>query len=129
MEKGNRKLGSIIVIIAVLLIAIIAMALPKFRTVEYENTSNIDNYPQGAIVKSGSAKGYKSDICVDVIIKGDEILDIVVTKHGDTNSYFNKSSKLIDNIVETQSIKVDTISGATKSSEGILKAVENALAQ
>jgi len=127
VKKGKKKLGGIILIIAVVLI--VTVVFPKFRTVAYENTSNMDNYPQGTVVKSGSAEGYKSDISVDVIIKDEKILDVIITKHGDTNSFFDKSNTVVKAIVETQSIEVDTIAGATKSSEGIIGAVEDAIAE
>ncbi len=127
MKKGNKKF--LVVIPIVVIVLMVTVIIPKFRTVPYASASNIDTYQKGAVVKKGSAEGYKSDVDVDVIVKGDEIIDVVVTKHADTNSFFDKSSALIDDIIQEQTTEVDTVSGATKSSEGIIGAIEDALSK
>ena len=45
----------------------------------------------------------------------------------DTPSYFSRASALINTIIQKQSTSVDTVSGATYSSRGIIEAVRNAL--
>lgn len=47
----------------------------------------------------------------------------------DGDSYIQSASGLISNIIATQSTNVDTVSGATYSSVGIIEAVRNALSQ
>lgn len=90
-------------------------------------SANLEDYPIGTVITKGSAEGYKSDITLDVVSYENEIIDIVVTKHNDTSRYFDSASTVIDDIINEQSIEVDTITGATISSLGIINAVESTL--
>ncbi|MBO5247294.1 MAG: FMN-binding protein [Eubacterium sp.] len=62
---------------------------------------------------------------VEVQIKNHEILAINILEH--LNERGEPAEKLLDDIVEMQNIYVDTVSGATNSSNVLKKAVENAL--
>lgn len=77
----------------------------------------------------GTGKGFAGNIKVKVDIAGGKIsaISIVSTKDGD--SYVKSASSLLDTIVEKQSTNVDTVSGATFSSRGIISAVRSALSQ
>ena len=75
----------------------------------------------------GSGVGFKSTIKVEVEIKGGKIESIEVIENGDDPDYFEKAKALIQSIISTQSTKVDSISGATRSSDGIKSAVNDAL--
>lgn len=77
----------------------------------------------------GTGKGFAGNIKVKVDIAGGKIsaISIVSTKEGD--SYVKSASSLLDTIVEKQSTNVDTVSGATFSSRGIIAAVRSALSQ
>lgn len=77
----------------------------------------------------GTGKGFAGNIKVKVDIAGGKIsaISIVSTKDGD--SYVKSASSLLDTIVEKQSTNVDTVSGATFSSRGIIAAVRSALSQ
>ena len=77
----------------------------------------------------GTGKGFAGNIKVRVDIAGGKIsaISIVSTKDGD--SYVKSASSLLDTIVEKQSTNVDTVSGATFSSRGIIAAVRSALSQ
>lgn len=77
----------------------------------------------------GTGKGFAGNIKVKVDIAGGKIsaISIVSTKDGD--SYVKSASSLLDIIVEKQSTNVDTVSGATFSSRGIIAAVRSALSQ
>ncbi|MCD8231448.1 MAG: FMN-binding protein [Clostridiales bacterium] len=77
----------------------------------------------------GSATGFAGTVTVKVIISGGEISSISIVSHSDGSSYMAKASALLDSIVSTQSTNVDTVSGATYSSVGLINAVRNALAQ
>jgi len=77
----------------------------------------------------GSATGFKSTIKVKVVIKDGKIANISVVSHGDDASYFNRAKAVLGRIVLKQSTNVDTVSGATYSSAGLIKAVRNALAK
>ena len=78
---------------------------------------------------TGSARGYKSVITVQVTISGGKITDIQVVSQGDDEPYFSNARAVIQRVISSQSMNVDTVSGATYSSTGILVAIKNALLQ
>lgn len=79
---------------------------------------------------TGSAQGFGGTIKVEVTIKNGKIKSIkVLSASGETKSYFDKAKKLLNTMVKKQSTNVDAVSGATYSSNGIIKAVRNALAK
>ena len=84
------------------------------------------NYPDG--VYTGSAQGYGGTITVQVTVVGGQITSIeILSASGETASFFSLAKGVIDRILAAQTWKVDAISGATYSSDGIKAAVENAL--
>ena len=76
---------------------------------------------------TGSGQGYKSVITVAVTISGGKITAIEIVSAGDDEPYFSNAKGLISSVIAAQSTSVDTISGATYSSKGILVAIKNAL--
>lgn len=78
-------------------------------------------------VYNGTAEGYNGDLTVAVTIKKGKITKIVITETEDDKAYLDKAKAVIKRIISTQSTKVDTVSGATFSSVGIIGAVEDAL--
>ena len=77
----------------------------------------------------GTGKGFAGTMKVKVDIAGGKIASISIVSTKDGDSYVKSASSLIDTIVEKQSTNVDTVSGATFSSRGIISAVRNALSQ
>lgn len=77
----------------------------------------------------GSATGFAGPIKVKVVISGGKIASIEIVSTSDGSSYISKASAITGKIVFSQSTNVDTVSGATYSSVGIINAVRNALAQ
>lgn len=79
---------------------------------------------------TGSAQGWGGTTKVSVSVKNNKITGIQVLSNQDTPSYFNKAkSTIISAILKKQSTNVDAVSGATFSSNGIIKAVRNALSK
>ena len=62
---------------------------------------------------------------VDVTVQGYKIVGIVINEHKSGRGA--PAESIIDEVLTTQSLEVDAISGATNSSKVILKAIENAL--
>ena len=86
------------------------------------------DYKDGEYI--GSAKGFGGKISVKVTIKDGKITSIkVLSASGETGSYFARAKAVIGVILKKQSTNVDAVSGATYSSNGIIKAVRNALAK
>lgn len=76
----------------------------------------------------GQANGYRGLVKVSVTVKDHKITAIKVLSNSDDAAFFNRASVcVIKNILAKQSLKVDVVSGATYSSNGIIKAVKNAL--
>ncbi|MCD8019692.1 MAG: FMN-binding protein [Clostridiales bacterium] len=79
---------------------------------------------------TGSAQGFGGTIKVQVTIKDSKIKSIsVLSASGETSSYLSKAKAVLTSIVSKQSTNVDTVSGATYSSAGLIKAVRNALSK
>lgn len=64
---------------------------------------------------------------VEVEVKDNKIITIKILKH--ITMMGKPAEKIIDEVIKTQSLMVDAISGATISSKTILKAIELALAK
>lgn len=76
----------------------------------------------------GSAFGFGDLITVSVTIKDGRITDIsVLNASGEDRPYYNQSLPLLDEMIDKQSTEVDTVSGATLTSEGLIGAVADAL--
>jgi uncharacterized protein with FMN-binding domain len=79
-------------------------------------------------VYSGSASGYHGMTSVQVTVENGYITAVEVLSTGDDMEFFNRAKCcVIPDILSEQSVDVDTVSGATFSSDAILGAVSNAL--
>ncbi len=95
---------------------------------EIEHEIQKSKYSDG--VYKGIAEGYKSNITVEVTIKDNEINDVQIVSHNESHGYYEEPIDIIPKqIIKTQSTGVDTISGATWTSRGILNAVNDALSK
>lgn len=78
----------------------------------------------------GLGTGKNPGIKVRVTIKNDNITDITIISYNDNEEYFSEAAAVIPgSIIEAQSTNVDTVCGATLSSNGIIKAVADALSK
>lgn len=84
-------------------------------------------YRDGTYYGIGTGFGGTMKVCV--VVSGGKIASIDIVEDNDTPSYFSSASSLISTILSTQSTNVDTVSGATYSSRGIIEAVRSALSQ
>ena len=75
----------------------------------------------------GTATGYGGPLTVRITIKDGKLTDIKVISQTETPEYFNRAKAVIDNILSSGSVDVDSVSGATISSNAIKKAVADAL--
>ena len=81
-------------------------------------------------VYTAQANGNNGPVTVEVEVSDAEILSVKVTEHAETAGLSDTPIERIPaKIVEGQTLAVDTISGATNTSNAILKAAEDALAQ
>mgnify|MGYP002627188272 FL=1 len=76
----------------------------------------------------GTGQGYGGPITVSVTIEYDLLTDVHVLSHEKEDpAYFDLAEPLVNKVMSAQSLDVDTVSGATFSSKGILEAINNAL--
>lgn len=97
-----------------------------------EDTKSVDvsagSYADGTY--EGCADGFGKDLKVAVTINSGNISDIKVTSNNETPGFCEKAFEAVPaGIIAKQSTDVDTVSGATYSSVGIINAVNDALSK
>lgn len=97
----------------------------KNQIQEQQKDENI-KYIDG--IYEGEADGYGGTVIVQVSIENDTLKELnIISAEKEDKAYFDAAIAVIDSILEKQSTDVDTVSGATFSSNGIIHATENAL--
>lgn len=108
---------------------------PAEPTIVADDTSIADETKANTIYKDGeytaSATGYSGGLKVKVIIENDRIESIEIISHNEVGKQYYEEAleKIPQAIIEAQSAEVDVITGATKTSKGVIKAVNKALEQ
>jgi uncharacterized protein with FMN-binding domain len=123
---------SLFIAITILVATAIMSAYSAFKN--HVQTTKIRNLPVSAIDLNSINNGdYEGNFCytrfcykVKVTVAENKITQIEVLNNRKTE-YAEKALSIINKIIESQSLQVDAISGATISSKCIIKAVENAL--
>ncbi len=82
--------------------------------------------------KSATGKAYGNNsevpIEVEVTVSGGKITEIKIINHEETEGISDPAFEQIPpGIMDSQRVKIDVVSGATRSSEGIMRAVADAL--
>ncbi|MCD7821206.1 MAG: FMN-binding protein [Clostridiales bacterium] len=91
-----------------------------------EEAEAASGYQDGAY--TGAGTGFGGEITVSVTIEDGAIAGVeLVSAAGEDPAYLAQAETLLDRIVSAQSADLDTVSGATFSSTGILEAARNAL--
>jgi uncharacterized protein with FMN-binding domain len=81
-------------------------------------------------VYKGAGMGFEDMINVKVTVVDGKINSISVLSHDDTPRIANRAFELLTtNIISSQKLDVDTISGATYSSKGFIEAVKKSLSK
>ena len=79
---------------------------------------------------TAAAQGMNGDVTVHVTFSDSAIKKIEIGKHGETPGISDAAiKKMPEQILKTQSLAVDTVSGATLTSNAILEAVASAVEQ
>ncbi len=103
------------------------LALPKVWT----GNSFVGNIPTTNLkdgVYQGEAKGFAARIVSEVLIKNGEIINIRVLDHHESKGWYDEVFMVLPKeIVNKQTLQVDAISGATKTSKGLIRSIEDAL--
>ena len=76
----------------------------------------------------GSAEGYGGQVVMKVVIEDGIITNVEALSHsGEDPSYWDMAKGIASDIVDAQSTEVDTVSGATYTSNGIINATTKGL--
>lgn len=94
-----------------------------------QSTSTTGTVPYKEGIYYGTAEGYSGNVSVAVVIQEHTIKAILVTETSDDEAFFNRAMDVVKNVLKNQNTDVDTVSGATYSSKGLLGAIKNALKQ
>lgn len=86
---------------------------------------NAEGMKAGTYVKT--VKGFNEGLKVEVVLSESKIESVKVLEYNETAPGWPALEKMPAAIVEAQSIAVDTVAGATRTSEGIIEAVKQAL--
>lgn len=98
--------------------------MEKYEAATQEQTAT--GYKDGTY--EGTGTGFSGDLTVEVTVKDTKISKVEIKDTSDDEEYLSKASALLDEIVENQGTDgVDTVSGATFSSNGILDAFNDAM--
>ncbi len=106
----------------------------KDRTPSTFLNSDKPNVPHGNLAADyldgtyeGEAEGFGGTLRVSVVIENGKIKSVEVLSNSETPEYYKQASAVIDEIVSANSVYVDSVSGATITSDAIKEAVYNAL--
>lgn len=76
----------------------------------------------------GAGMGFGGEITVSVTVADGKVAEItVLSADGEDPAYYDQALAVLDEIVSAQSTEVDTVSGATFSSTGLIEAAVDAL--
>lgn len=76
----------------------------------------------------GSGQGFGGEITVRLTVQDQKLVKAeIVSAPKETKEYLDSAKAILDTAVKKQAVQVDTVSGATLSSNGILEAMKHAM--
>lgn len=125
---GNRKVSrKVYIVLMLVLFFILWLGLPNLWGGNLSGQDiRIGNLRDGTY--QGEAKGFARKIVTEVKITGGIIEEIEIIEHGESKGWYEEVFMVLPReIIKRQRLHIDGISGATKTSKGLLKSVENAV--
>ncbi len=129
METENRYRG-VATLIVVLFIAFFVVLETKLLAggSQAESPLGANGYNAGEYI--GTGNGNNGEIKVKVTFSDTEIVSVEVVEHGESAGICEPAiEQLPEQIINAQSFKVDAVSGATMTSNGVMQAVKDAMGQ
>jgi uncharacterized protein with FMN-binding domain len=126
MKHRAKRAGIItgIVVIVVLLVYCKTSANAKSATGNITfQIVNAAGVPDG--VYNGSYEIGPVKVIIRATIKGESIVDIDILEH--RRGLGGKAERIVEDVIQSQRLDIEAVSGATVSSKAILKAIEDAL--
>ncbi|MFA5523124.1 MAG: FMN-binding protein, partial [Tissierellales bacterium] len=97
----------------------------------WSGQASIEDVSLGALKDGsyrGESKGFATKITTEVKITNGKITEIKVINHKESKGWYEEVFMVIpEKIIEKQRLNVDVISGATKSSKGLINSIDNAV--
>lgn len=123
-----KKKKIVIILVCAMLFVFIGVKVMSDALVDDVNSltissPNLENISDGVYIGEYSVTPVRAK--VEVLVKEHKIADINIVEH--ENGLGGKAEKIVNDVIDRQSLDVDAVSGATVSSKCIIKAVENAL--
>lgn len=79
-------------------------------------------------IYEGSGDGFGGEIKVRLTVKDNKLEKVeILSAENETKDYLESAKKILDDTIDKQSVDVDTVSGATFSSNGIISAMKDAI--
>ncbi|MFW6269474.1 MAG: FMN-binding protein [Bacillota bacterium] len=101
-------------------------AVEKSEDKESSSAESADDKTEEVL--KGTGEGYGGDVEVEVVMEGEKIKEVKVVSNDETPDIAGDAiEQLPQKIVEEQDYEVDSVSGATRTSEAIKEAVQDAL--
>jgi uncharacterized protein with FMN-binding domain len=127
VKKVLKILGLVFLSIFILVIGtafvVKSMGLSTEKEVIQIDKVDLDKIADGTYM--GEYSGGLVKAAVEVHVKDHQIIEIIILKHD--NGLGKKAEKIVDEVIKQQTLDVEVVSGATTSSQVILKAVEVAI--
>lgn len=122
--KKNKKtfIATLIILVCVLFAACFLVNKPETQQINSIDVSLIDDG-----VYTGECDNKLVKAGVEVQVEDGRITNIKILEH--ENGLGSKAETIVNRVIQGQTLNVDAVTGATYSSNTILKAIENALHQ
>jgi len=118
-----KKYLSITISIILILWILVGCSNDANTNAESEPEQNFETY-------EGVGTGNYGEIKLEVTMDGEDIVDIKILNHAETAGLSDAAFEQVPiKIIETDNPDVDTVSGATNTSKGIIEAVKDALSK
>lgn len=126
MKSKSIKLFLCILLIGLMAVGIVGCASKE----EPAGPAPVENAIYKAGTYTAAAKGHNGDVKVEVVFDDTSLVSVKVLEHAETPGIGDIAiDRLSEEIVKGQTLSVDSVSGATFTSQAILAAVEDCVKQ
>jgi uncharacterized protein with FMN-binding domain/ferredoxin len=128
LKAGNKNVSvTAYIILMLILFTVLWLGLPQLWDGSQSSGYIVPNTLKSGTYQ-GEAKGFAGKIITEIYITEGKITDIKVIKHQESKGWYEEVYMMLPReIISKQRLQVDAISGATKTSKGLIKSIENAL--
>jgi uncharacterized protein with FMN-binding domain len=129
MKKNKKILLGMSILFILLVATLVLLMIPKVHKLNDFMENLVIEDINLNLVQDGEYYGNIDagliEVELEVVVREDKITDINLLKH--KNGQGEAANQIVEFVIQEQSLEVDTISGATLSSQVILKTIEEAV--